>query len=424
MTCSAIYFCDENRKSLISKIYRETTSSITIFREYLWKNQDALENMPFFIFENNFYMYIKINDIYIIGVMEENNTSNVMLIITFLYKIKDLLVSLLGELTAINVNKNLIYIYELLDEILDFGYPQISEINVLKSYVMQNGKKTKRQIMVPPTVTNAVNWRVPNIYHLTNEVGVKLTEKIDITINKEGSIVEYTIKGFIDLFAQLSGMPKVTFKVCEKFKELLGTRNIYDHRGFHLDNIKFHHCIFMTKFEDYKEIQCIPPEGKTNLISYQLTPEFSLKPIIECNCTLLKPSSSRVIYNLSLKSNYRAYRYATFIQVAIPISRDCFNLKYTSSFGKIIHQKDNNALIWMFKNYPGQKASHSRAEFSLSTIKSEIEEKIPRILTLQFTINDVLMSDVSIKSVNISEKYDVVAYCQTKTSSGNYTIRF
>uniref|UniRef100_A0A0K0FUW5 MHD domain-containing protein n=1 Tax=Strongyloides venezuelensis TaxID=75913 RepID=A0A0K0FUW5_STRVS len=422
MTYSAIYFCDRNRKSLVSKIYRETTSSIKTFREYFWKHYNSIENMPFFVAENNCYMFIKTNDIYIIGVTEDKDTSNIMLIITFLYKIKELLVSLLGELTAININKNLIYIYELLDEILDFGYPQIAEMNVLKSYVMQNGNKTIKQIKVPSCITNSVSWRMPNICHITNEIGVKLTEKIDLTLNKTGSIAEYSIRGFIDIYVQLSGMPRVTFRVCDKFKELLDTKNVSDHRGFHLDNIKFHQCISMTKFEEYKELQCIPPEGRTNIISYQLTPEFSLKPIIEVYCTILKPGSSRIIYTLSLKSNYRAYRNATSIHVALPISRECFNMKHTTSVGKIIHNKESNALIWILKNYPGQKTIQSKIEFSLPTF--EIEEKIPRIITLQFALNDVLMSDVSVKSVNISERYDVVAYCQTRTCSGNYIIRY
>uniref|UniRef100_A0A0N4ZEL9 MHD domain-containing protein n=1 Tax=Parastrongyloides trichosuri TaxID=131310 RepID=A0A0N4ZEL9_PARTI len=423
MTCSAIYFCDANRKALVKKVFRETKTSLKLFREYFWKETYNNE-LPFLIINNASYLYLKINDIYIIAATDGGGTSNVMLLTSFLYKMKDILLSILGEITALNVNKNLLYIYELLDEIMDFGYPQITELNVLKSYVMQNGKKTTKQVIVPPTVTNAVNWRMPNIYHITNEVGVKLTEKIDITINKDKSIIEYSIRGFIDMYAQLSGMPRVTFKICDKFKELLETKNIYDHRGFHLDTIKFHHCISMTKFEEYRELQCIPPEGKTNLISYQLTPEFSLKPIIEVTCNLVRPGLSRVIYNLGIKSNYRAYRYATTIHISVPISRDSFNMKAITTSGKVFHQKEDNAFVWILKSYPGQKISNAKVEFSLSTIKSEIEEKVPNIVKLQFAINDVLMSDVSIKSVNISEKYDVIAYCQTRTCSGNYIIRY
>ena len=40
-----------------------------------------------------------------------------------------------GVLTEESIRKNFILIYELLDEMIDFGYPQITSTEILKSYI-------------------------------------------------------------------------------------------------------------------------------------------------------------------------------------------------------------------------------------------------------------------------------------------------
>ena len=39
-----------------------------------------------------------------------------------------------------NIKNNFVLIYELLDEILDFGYPQNTEVGALKTFITQQGK--------------------------------------------------------------------------------------------------------------------------------------------------------------------------------------------------------------------------------------------------------------------------------------------
>ena len=39
-----------------------------------------------------------------------------------------------------NIKNNFVLIYELLDEILDFGYPQNTEVGALKTFITQQGQ--------------------------------------------------------------------------------------------------------------------------------------------------------------------------------------------------------------------------------------------------------------------------------------------
>merc|ERR1711988_1697866 len=47
-----------------------------------------------------------------------------------------------GKISEENVKNNFVLIYELLDELLDFGYPQNTDTGVLKTFITQQGIKS------------------------------------------------------------------------------------------------------------------------------------------------------------------------------------------------------------------------------------------------------------------------------------------
>lgn len=63
------------------------------------------------------------------------------------------------ELEEESIRDNFVVIYELLDELLDFGYPQTTDSKILQEYITQEGHKLEIQPRIPMAVTNAVSWR-------------------------------------------------------------------------------------------------------------------------------------------------------------------------------------------------------------------------------------------------------------------------
>jgi AP-1 complex subunit mu len=49
-------------------------------------------------------------------------------------------------------------IYELLDEMMDFGYPQTTGTKILQEYITQESHALDVQAHPPVAVTNAVSW--------------------------------------------------------------------------------------------------------------------------------------------------------------------------------------------------------------------------------------------------------------------------
>jgi len=67
------------------------------------------------------FIWIRVNNIYIVAVARGN--PNVALVLTFLYKMKVVLESYFKELEDESLRDNFVITYELLDEMMDFGYP-------------------------------------------------------------------------------------------------------------------------------------------------------------------------------------------------------------------------------------------------------------------------------------------------------------
>mgnify|MGYP000191313504 CR=1 FL=1 len=72
------------------------------------------------------------------------------------------------------VRDNFTLVYELLDEILDFGYPQTSSLEVLKMYINLGSQKKLKNIAahadLSSMITGALDWRREGIRYKKNEV--------------------------------------------------------------------------------------------------------------------------------------------------------------------------------------------------------------------------------------------------------------
>ena len=60
--------------------------------------------------------------------------------------------------------------YELLDEVMDFGFPQYTEGKILSEFIKTDAYRMEVTQRPPMAVTNAVSWRSEGIRYKKNEV--------------------------------------------------------------------------------------------------------------------------------------------------------------------------------------------------------------------------------------------------------------
>lgn len=76
------------------------------------------------------YLYIRHNNLYLLALTKRN--TNAAEILLFLHKIVEVFTEYFKELEEESIRDNFVVIYELLDEMMDFGYPQTTESKILQ----------------------------------------------------------------------------------------------------------------------------------------------------------------------------------------------------------------------------------------------------------------------------------------------------
>lgn len=114
-----------------------------------------------------------------------------------------MLVEYFKELEEESIRDNFVIIYELLDEMMDFGFPQTTESKILQEYVVlsclsyketehvamvsryitQESYKLEVQVRPPIAVTNAVSWRSEGIRYRKNEVFLDVIESVNLLVS-------------------------------------------------------------------------------------------------------------------------------------------------------------------------------------------------------------------------------------------------
>ena len=126
--------------------------------------------------------------------------SNAAEIILFLHRIVQVLIEYFKELEEESIRDNFVIIYELLDEMMDFGFPQTTESKILQEcvcdwngrvlgstdgsnrYITQESYKLEVQVRPPIAVTNAVSWRSEGIRYRKNEVFLDVIESVNLLV--------------------------------------------------------------------------------------------------------------------------------------------------------------------------------------------------------------------------------------------------
>lgn len=156
--------------------------------------------------------------------------ANAMTILLFLHKLTQVFEEYFQNLEEESIRDNFVIIYELLDEMMDFGIPQITETKILKEYITQNAYRLEAAAVRPPlAVTNAVSWRQEGVYYRKNEVFLDVVESVNLLVNANGNVLTSEILGAIKMKSQLSGMPELRLGLNDKIL----FENTGRGRGFH-----------------------------------------------------------------------------------------------------------------------------------------------------------------------------------------------
>ncbi|CDP20927.1 unnamed protein product [Coffea canephora] len=184
----------------------------------------------------------------------------------FLCRVADVLSDYLGGLNEDLIKDNFVIVYELLDEMIDNGFPLTTEPNILREMIappnivskvlsVVTGTSSNVSNTLPVATASCVPWRKMDPKNTSNEVYVDLVEEMDAIISRDGTLVKCEIYGEVQVNSHLSGLPDLTLSFAN---------------ASILNDVRFHPCVRLRPWESQQILSFVPPDGQFKLMSYRV----------------------------------------------------------------------------------------------------------------------------------------------------------
>lgn len=420
MVLSAIYILDMKGKVLISRNYRGDVENSLIdkFIGLVSEKDEDGSLTPLICTPECTYAFIKHSNLYVVATTKKN--SNIAMIFVLLHKICAVMEEYFKDVEEESIRDNFVIVYELMDELVDFGYPQTTDGKILQEYITQEGHKLEIAPKPPPAVTNAVSWRTEGVKYRKNEVFLDVIESVNLLAGASGNVLRSEIVGAIKMRVYLSGMPELRLGLNDKV--LFETTGRGKSKSVELEDVKFHQCVRLSRFENDRTISFIPPDGEFELMSYRLNTH--VKPLIWIESVIERHAHSRIEYMVKAKSQFKRRSTANNVEIIIPVPNDADGPKFKTTIGHCKYAPEQSAVIWSIKSFPGGKEYLMRAHFGLPSVTAEDTEGKPPI-QVKFEIPYFTTSGIQVRFLKINNKFDFKALQWVKylTRNGNYHLR-
>ncbi|KAJ5199087.1 Clathrin adaptor mu subunit [Penicillium cf. griseofulvum] len=442
---SGILIFNQKGENLIFRAFRSDCRPrlADIFRIQVISNPQV--RSPILTLGSTTFSHVKHENIYLVAVTKSN--ANAALVFEFLYRLIMLGKSYFGKLDEEAVKNNFVLIYELLDEILDFGYPQNTDPDTLKMYITTEGVKSA--IANSPTdssritqqATGALSWRRSDIKYRKNEAFVDVIEDVNLLMSATGTVLRADVNGQIVMRAYLTGTPECKFGLNDRL--LLDTgetssnmNNPGGGNGFGtskttraaagsvtLEDCQFHQCVKLGRFDADRIISFVPPDGEFELMRYRATENvnlpFKVHPIVR------EIGTTKVEYSVAIKANYSSKLFATNVVIRIPTPLNTAKTTERTSQGRAKYEPEQNNIVWKIARFSGQSEYVLNAEATLTTMTHQKTWSRPP-LSLSFSLLMFTSSGLLVRYLKVFEKsnYSSVKWVRYMTRAGSYEIRF
>ena len=372
---SAIYFLDKKGRPIIFRNYRgEVTQDISSnFQKKVLELEES--NMkPLFSINDVHYCWIRYKNIYIVAVSKRN--PDICMVFFFLHRLIDLLIGYFNVLEDESIRDNFVLIYELLDEIMDHGYPQNTDAKLLKEYIKTSSYRLAIKKKITTEVINNQVTRPPGIKYQVNQAFVDVTERVSSLISHKGEMLRSDIIGVITMKTMLSGMPLLKLGLNDK---------------------------------SYFDLSGKKASGKT----------------IEMERKELTPTKMK--YLVKAKSNCKPKSTANNVCIMIPVPVDLQNPLFKSSLGSVTYSPDKEVLIWNIKRFPGMKETNLIIQFNVPSLRANDTKAkyLKKPIEVKFEIPSFTVSGIQVRYLKITEAsgYQAYPYVKYITKNGEYQIR-
>jgi AP-3 complex subunit mu len=211
-----------------------------------------------------------------------------LIAIEFLHRVFAIFEDYFGDLEESTIKENFAMVYQVLEEMMDYGYPFTTEPNVLKAMIpppsvfsrlttVATGKSFVSEELPDGTLSN-MPWRQTGMRYSQNEIYLDIIEEIDAVLDRHGQAISLEVSGLIMANSRLSGMPDLTLQFTDPSV---------------IDDCSFHPCVRYNRYDRDKVVSFVPPDGQFELMRYRVNSASFVLPPCYCQPQFTKGPNNR-----------------------------------------------------------------------------------------------------------------------------------
>lgn len=411
---------------LIEKHWRGVTSRAVC--DFFWdevNKYDSREEMPPVVSTSKYYLISIYRDDNFLLATSTGETQP-LLTIEFLHRVFDIFLEYFGTVEETTIKENFATVYQLLEEMMDYGYPLTTEPNALKAMIKPpnlisritaaaTGQSNISDILPDGTISN-MPWRKTGVKYAQNEIYLDIIEEIDAIVDKNGMLISSEVSGMIVANSRLSGVPDLCLAFVDP--EVL-------------DDCSFHPCVRYNRYEKDRVVSFVPPDGQFELMKYRVNANGPV--IAPCYCqpqlsfeytnnqgqisiVVGQRGSSSLVY-----PDKRGVMMVEDVVVVIPFSKSVRTANLNVSTGTCLFDEATKIAKWTIGKLVKDRTPQLNGTFLLQS--QSIAEEAPPI-QLHFKVPMATISGIAIASLLLTnERYRPYKGVRSMSKSGKYQIR-
>ncbi|RLO01050.1 hypothetical protein DYB28_008120 [Aphanomyces astaci] len=460
---SGLFLISQKGEVVLNRLYRDDVSrrAADAFRLQVIAAKETGSLPPIKSIDGCSFLYTRHENLYLVAVSRANiNTGHtVALVFQFLTNINGIFQDYMGKkynevdvyksafdphMSSLqeSIRNNFTLVYELLDETMDYGYPQNCASEVLKMYInlgslsAEAAASAAQPGQLTSQITGAIDWRREGIKYKRNEVYLDVFESVNLLMSANGAVLRNEVVGQVVMKTLLTGMPECKLGLNDKLTMLKGDAaakaagqkrtqkevEVQNDVIQHIDDCTFHRCVRLGKFDADRTITFIPPDGEFELMKYRVTENINLP--FKIMPAYQEGSSTRMAVSLKIAATFSARLFATNIVIKIPVPQNTARCKIIVPIGTAKHAPEHHAIVWKIRKFQGTLERMLDAEIEmLKGTKEKVWSRPP--IQVEFQVPMFTSSGLHVRFLKVFEKssYQTTKWVRYVSRAGQYQLR-
>ena len=430
MSISQLFILSRRGDSIIYRDFRRDIkkSNDIFFHNVNFISEEEVPN-PLFNIDGINFIYVKTEDLYIVISTLDNASPNYYLEV--LDRVMKVIKDHIGQLNEETIRKNFVLIYEIIDEMIDFGYPQLADTEQVKQFVftepivdLQN-INTIKEMFSRTTKSNINTQRSIADSSTKNEIYVDIIEKVTCLFSRNGTIISSGIDGCIKMKSYLKNQPEMRIVFTD---DVMVGKSSYSAGRMELAGYNFCQGVRARDFESQRTLYIMPPEGEFILMNYRINNEFAPPFRIY---TIVEESNYKLELVIKLNANFSNTVKAGNIVITFnaPKATQSVYFNVPKQF-KDIHKTDYNQnehlCTWKIPKITGGSENTLDVKFTLQENKPNLFRRELGPLVMSFEIPNYNVSHMQIKELKVMSsdpKNTAQRWVRVFTKAKSYVVR-